>query len=133
MSKQVDERIVSMQFDNKRFESNVATTISSIDKLKDKLNFKGATKGLETIDAASKKVNMSYVINAVDTVGIKFNAMYSIADQALRDITNSAMNAGKKIISALTIPLSLSIVVSIIPLMLFSLILNHPRIKFFIL
>jgi tape measure domain-containing protein len=103
MSKTVDERIVSMQFDNKRFESNVATTMSSIDKLKDKLNFKGAVKGLETIDAASKKVNMSYMIGAVDNVGLKFNAMFSIADQALRNITNSAMNAGKQIISALTI------------------------------
>ena len=53
MSKQVDERVVSMQFDNKRFESNVQTTLNTLDKLKQSLNLKGATKGLEEIDAAS--------------------------------------------------------------------------------
>ena len=34
----IDERIVSMVFDNKRFESGVQTTIKSIDRLKEGLN-----------------------------------------------------------------------------------------------
>lgn len=103
MSKQVDERVVSMQFDNQHFERNVATTMSTLDKLKLKLHLPGAKKGLEDVNAAAKKVDMSPLGHAVDTVGIKFNAMHTIADQALRNITNSAMAAGKKIVSALTI------------------------------
>lgn len=103
MSKVIDERVVSMEFDNKRFESNVKTTLSTLDKLKAKLNFTGSAKGLENVNAAATKCNLSPLSNAVDTVGLKFNAMYTIADQALRNITNSAMNAGKRIVSALTI------------------------------
>lgn len=103
MSKVVDERVVSMQFDNKHFESNVQTTMSTLDKLKAKLNFKDAGRSFENINAAATKCNLSPLSNAVDTVGIRFNAMYTIADQALRNITNSAMAAGKRIVSALTV------------------------------
>ena len=59
MSTTVDERVVSMQFDNKHFESNVQTSLDTIDKLKNSLNFNGATKGLENIESASRNVNMS--------------------------------------------------------------------------
>ena len=103
MSTTVDNRVVEMQFDNKEFESNVSTTLSSLDKLKQGLKFEGATKGLEEVNTASKRVDMSALSGAVETVGLKFNAMYAIADQVFRNLTNSAMDAGKRIISALTI------------------------------
>lgn len=103
MSKTIDERIVEMRFDNKQFESNVATSMSTIDKLKKNLNFSGASKGLESINTAAKNCDVSSVGDAAEKVGLKFNAMYTIADQALRNITNSAMVYGKRIISALTI------------------------------
>ena len=101
MSTTIDQRVVEMRFDNKQFESGVSQTMSTLDKLKQGLNLNGATKGLENVDAAAKKVNLSGIGNAVETVGLKFNAMYTIADQALRNITNSAYNAGKRIASAL--------------------------------
>lgn len=103
MSKQIDEQVVSMQFDNRHFEKNVQTTLGSLEKLKQSLNLKGATKGLENVDAAAKKVDMSTLSNSVEKVGIQFNGLYTIADQALRNITNSAMACGKKIISAFAI------------------------------
>ena len=103
MSKEIDEKVVSMQFDNKHFEANVKTTMSTLDKLKEKLHFSGASKGLENVSASAKKVDLSPMSRAAETVGLKFNAMYTIADQALRNITNSAMAAGKRIVSALTI------------------------------
>lgn len=103
MSTEIDSKVVEMRFDNRQFESGVQTTMSTLDKLKQSLNLTGATKGLENVDAAARRVDMSGLGSAVETVGLKFNAMYTIADQALRNITNSAMFYGKKIISALTI------------------------------
>ena len=103
MSRTVDERVVSMQFDNKQFENNVQTSLSTLDKLKERLKFTGATKGLENIDDASKKVNMSPLGGAVEQIGVKFNAMQVMATTALANITNSAVNAGKRIVSAFTI------------------------------
>lgn len=103
MSTTVDERVVEMRFDNKQFESNVATSMSTLDKLKQKLNLSGASKGLEDIDKASKKVNMSGLSGAVDAVSAKFSALQVIGITALANITNSAVNAGKTLIKSLSV------------------------------
>ena len=58
MSKTIDERVVSMQFDNAQFERNVQTSLSTIEKLKRSLNFSGASKGLENINAAAKNFQL---------------------------------------------------------------------------
>lgn len=103
MSKQIDERVVSMQFDNRHFEQNVQTSLSTIDKLKRSLNMDGASKGLENVNAAAKNVNMTGLGGAVETVQAKFSALGVMGVTALANITNSAVNAGKRMVSALTI------------------------------
>lgn len=103
MSTTIDQRVVEMRFDNKQFESNVKTSMSTIDSLKQKLNFTGATKGLDSISNAAKKVNFTSLGSAVETVQAKFSALEVMGVTALANITNSAVNAGKRIISALTI------------------------------
>lgn len=103
MSTTIDTRVVEMQFDNKHFERNVSTTMSTLDKLKQRLNFTGASKGLDEVGTAAKNVNMSGLGTAVDTVKTKFSALQVMGVTALANITNSAVNAGKKIVSALTI------------------------------
>ena len=103
MSRAIDSRVVEMQFDNKQFEQNVSTSMSTLDKLKRSLNMEGASKGLENVGAAAKNCDMSGLSGAVETVRIKFSALEVMAVTALANITNSALNAGKKIVSALTI------------------------------
>lgn len=103
MSRVIDERVVSMQFDNKHFERNVSTTMGTLDKLKKSLNFEGTAKGLEKVNSAAKGMNLYTVGNAVDAVKVKFSAMEVMAVTALANITNSAVNAGKRIVSSLTI------------------------------
>ena len=103
MSKTIDERVVSMQFDNRQFESNVKTTIGTLGKLKQSLNLQGASKGLENINYAAKNCNLNPLGNAVETVKLKFSALQVMAVTALANITNSAINTGKSIIKAFTI------------------------------
>ena len=103
MSKQIDEKVVSMKFDNKQFESNVSTTMSTLDKLKSKLNFSGASKSLEQLNTAANKVDMKGISTAVDTVQMKLSAMQVVGVTALANITNEAVNAGKRIVNALTL------------------------------
>ena len=102
MSKVIDEKVVSMEFDNKRFERNVSTTINTIDKLKESLQFKDASKGFEEITESSKKVNMSSLGQSVETVKLKFSALQIAAVTALTNITNSAVNAGKRLVASLS-------------------------------
>lgn len=103
MSKTVDSRVVEMRFDNQNFESNVKTSMSTIDKLKQALKFDGVGKGFDNISSAAKNCNLNPLSAAVQTVGMKFSALQVMATTALANITNSAVNAGKQIVSALTI------------------------------
>ncbi|CUQ77060.1 Phage-related protein [Lachnospira eligens] len=102
-SKEVDERVVEMRFDNAQFEKNVQTSMSTLDKLKAKLNFNGVSKGLEDVGNAAKKLEFSGVTSGIETVQAKLSAMEVIGVTALANITNSAVNAGKRIASAITI------------------------------
>ena len=105
MSKQVDERVVTMQFDNKQFEDNVKTSMSTIDKLKKALNFEKAGEGLEKVKDSINlnKINITGLSGAIDQVNAKFSALQVIGVTALSNITNQAMSMSKKMISALTI------------------------------
>ena len=105
MSTTVDERVVEMRFDNKQFEQNIQTSLSSLDKLKKSLNLEGAAKGLETVNDAANKCsgNMSPLSNVVETVRVRFSALEVMAITALQNITNSALAAGKNLVSAFTI------------------------------
>lgn len=103
MSTTVDSRVVEMKFDNRHFESNVSTTMSTLDKLKQRLNLTGASKGLENVGAAAKNIKLGGLGSAAETVGLKFNAMYTMADQALRNITNRVQQTAENMIKAFTI------------------------------
>ena len=103
MSTTIDSRVVEMRFDNKQFESNVQTSLSTLDKLKSSLNMNGATKGFEQIDNAAKKVNMSGLGNAVESVRLKFSALEVMAVTALSNITTQALNAGMRIAKEFTL------------------------------
>ena len=103
MSREVDERVVSMQFDNKQFEANVATTMSTLDKLENKLNFKGAGKALDELNASAKNVDFSHMGNAVDSIEVKFSAMSIAAIAAINRIVNKAFDAGEQLIKSLSI------------------------------
>ena len=103
MSTTIDERVVSMQFDNAQFERNARTSINTLGQLKDSLNFDGASKGLNEVNSAAKGIDMSVLMNSVETVSSKFSAMQVVAITALSNITNSAINAGKQLVKSLSV------------------------------
>ena len=103
MSTTIDQRVVEMRLDNKQFEANAQASISTLSKLRQSLNLTGASKGLESVSAAAKNNNMNVLGSAVESVGLKFNAMQVMGTTALVNLTNSAYLAGSRIVRALTI------------------------------
>ena len=91
MSKTIDERIVEMRFDNAQFERGVSQTMSSVEKLKRGLKMDGVSKGFGILD------------RSVNAVCSSFSALEVMGVTAVANITNSAVNAGKRIVKALTI------------------------------
>ena len=103
MSTTVDQRVVEMKFDNRQFESGVRESMSTLDKLKQALNFNKMSTGLENIGKEVAKVDMSGLATATETVTNKFSVLEVMAVTALVNITNSAINTGKALIKNLTI------------------------------
>lgn len=103
MPNTIDQQVVQMQFDNQQFEKNVKGSMSTIDKLKQSLNFTGVAKSFGNVNDAIRSVNMGGLGTAVDEVKARFGAMQVVAITALANITNGVVNAGKSLVSAFTI------------------------------
>lgn len=103
MATTIDQKVVEMKFDNSDFERNTKQTMSTLEKLKAKLNFSGASKGLEDISASAKKVDMTGLAAGVETVRNKFSALEIMGVTALVNITNSAVNAGKALVKSISV------------------------------
>lgn len=103
MSREVDSRVVEMRFDNENFEKNTKKTISSIDRLMEKLRFKGAEKGFEKLDAAAEDMDFATMQRSLDTLENKFSSLNIVATTALVNITNKFVDAGEKLVKSLSI------------------------------
>lgn len=99
----IDKRIVQMEFNNQGFESGVKTTLNSLKNLNEKLKMNEGSKGLDNISRAASKVNLNGLGQSVETVKAKFSSLGVVGATVLANITNSAMNAGKNLVSALTV------------------------------
>ena len=103
MSKEVDERVVEMRFNNALFENKVQQTMRSLTALNEKLMFKGAEKGFEKVSDSSEKVKFNALLNALDNLSQKFSAVEVIGVTALMRITNQAVDAGERLVKALSL------------------------------
>ena len=103
MSKQVEERVVSMKFENSDFKNKTSETVSLLDKLKKALKLDGAGKGLENVSSSAKKIDLSNAANSADSLKDKFSALEIVGVTALVNIANSAIETGKQLLSSITI------------------------------
>lgn len=102
MSRQVDEKVVSMKFDNKQFEANVKTSMGTIDKLKSSLNFKGASKSLEDLEKASKKVSFDDIAASVQRLENRFSVFGIAGMRVVEQFTDSVIDSVRRISRAAT-------------------------------
>lgn len=99
----IDQRIVEMQFDNRQFESGVKTTISTLDRLKQKLNFGKSAQSLDDLSKASKRFSLDGLASSVEYIASKFSFMGVMGVTTMQRISNAAITTGKRLVSALTI------------------------------
>ena len=103
MSREVDSRVVEMRFDNTNFEKNTKKTIASVDRLMEKLQFKGAEKGFEKLDEAARDVDFGPMDESLSVLERHFSTLEIVATTALVNITNKFVNAGEKLVKSLSV------------------------------
>lgn len=100
MSSSVDERIVKLGFDNGKFEKGVSQSMSTLDKLEEKLKFKHAEEGTKNIQRAFDRFDFSVMSRGIESLERRFSTMGIAGMNVVNKITDSIIGAAKKIESA---------------------------------
>jgi tape measure domain-containing protein len=103
MSSSIDERIVSMKFNNGQFLNGIAATINALANLKKGLNVDASKKGLDSLGSSMSKLPPPQLTSGVEGISGKFIALSTIGITALANITTAALSAGAQILKSLTI------------------------------
>lgn len=101
MSREVDQRVVEMQFNNAQFERNTKQSLSTIEKLKAALKFDDVGDSFSGITKAAKNVNLEPVSDGANEVYYRFKALDVVAGTVLSNITAKAMTLGWTLTKAL--------------------------------
>lgn len=109
MSKEIDERVVQMKFENGKFEQGVSKTMSTIDKLKEKLNFKGAGKGFEELQESANNVSFDKLAESVNGITELLKArtgvmggIFETIGQKIVGVVDNATSKVREMINAVT-------------------------------
>ena len=103
MSRTIDERIVSMSFDNKQFEKNANQSLSTLGKLNSALDFSRSNNGLKEISKTASAFNLNGISDGIAKVQAQFSALEIAGITAISNIVNRAVNAGLSIAKSLTL------------------------------
>lgn len=103
MGATIDDKVVAMSFENSKFESGVKTTISSIDRLKQSLNFTGVGKSFDALNTSVNRTNFRPLSRSIDSVKAHFSAANVIMGAALGHLTIQAVNFAERFSKAITI------------------------------
>ena len=99
----IDDKVVAMSFESSKFESGVNSTISALDKLKASLKLPAASKGLDDVGAAAKRIDLSHIGRGVDAIQQKLS-YFSVAALAIfANVAMGAVRSGAQIIKSLSI------------------------------
>lgn len=99
----IDERVVSMRFNNAQFESGIKQTLASLIGLKSGLNLDASKKSLDDLSAAGGRFSLANVGASVEGISAKFLAMATVGITALTNIVNKAIAVGTQMVKSLTI------------------------------
>lgn len=103
MSSEIEEKVVSLRFDNTDFEPNVEASIKTLGKLETALQYSNGYKGLENAEKAVNDLNgdISLIAKTLDGVGQGFSAMGVAAITVISDITRRLEHMGLNTLNSL--------------------------------
>lgn len=103
MANTIDKKVVELELKNSQFNRASEQSINTLDKLKEALKFEKAKDSFEQLEKNIKKVDFSPMNDGIQKVSNQFNALNTVADAVLRNITNKVVQTGERMVSSLTV------------------------------
>ena len=95
----VDKRVVEMQFNNKQFEKDMATTVKSLKNFEKNLELKDGQKGLEgfekrlkSVEAKANNIDFNKLYNSIEGIKNKFTLLGTIAFSTVQKLTQDTVD-----------------------------------------
>lgn len=103
MATEIENQVVSMQFDSEAFDRKLNNTIKNLDRLKESLKFQNAGQGMKDVSSAAQNVDMSSMASHIEQISGKFSAMSVVAITALASIASHAVMTGLQMAKSFTL------------------------------
>ena len=100
---QVDSRIVELRFDNSQFETNARTSLSTLDRLKEALDFSKSKSSIYDVSSGIKSISFGPLTSGLETVTAKFSALDVVAMRVISNITDGIYNKSKDFIESVSV------------------------------
>lgn len=97
MATEIDNKVVTLQFDNKQFEQGVSETVKSLEKLKDSLDMKGATQSLNNLERQIDQFDVGEMNNAAKSIGDAFTRSGQVVQATIQRMTNDVISFGRSV------------------------------------
>ena len=105
MSSTVDNRVVEMGFNNQQFEKGVKQSTESLGELKKGLDLTESVQNISNLSAAGKNFSLGEMGKGVAHISSRFSALGAIGFTIIQNLTNAAINYGKKLTSSILEPM----------------------------
>lgn len=102
MAKEIDERVVEMRFNNGQFEANAKSTLTTLQKLREALNFTKSKDSLKDLGTVAKNANMNQLLTSVTALQKRFSTFGIVGMRAVENVTDSLMGMATKGVRAVT-------------------------------
>ena len=106
MPNNIEERVVQMRFENEKFEANAKESISTLQKLKQVLNFDGFKKSLtdfkKSADSFSLDQMVSNISKGIDQINSRYSILGKVVDSVKDDISNAMTTMAKQTIDTVS-------------------------------
>lgn len=92
MSATIDERVVSMRFDNRQFEQATKQSMGTLQRLKTALTGLDSTKALAGIDKAANSIQLKGISEGIEALTKRFSTMGIVGMRVIQNLTDGIMN-----------------------------------------
>lgn len=99
----IEERVVSLKFNNGQFMNGVQDSLNGVKKLEEGLAFRGGVEGINQVSAAAKNLDFSEAQAGVAETTSRFSALQSVAFGALASIGGKITEIGSSMLSSFTV------------------------------
>jgi tape measure domain-containing protein len=99
----IDERVVSISFENSKFEANVARTMGTMDKLNRSISSVGKGNPLSGLESSSNRVSFDGLTRAIDGIGSHLSTLQTAAAVAFGNIAAVAAQKLGSVVKSFTL------------------------------